>query len=645
MTASPQQLATLVQEQQAAEAAALEDQVVEQADGGAGAKLAGLVAAALAAWVAAFGALAAAGVGAKLISLLAKVRGDIDRASRDLGPRSQRELERSLERATMLGARHAAVFLTRATGRRHAAPEVAVPEDAARAAAALASTVVEQLRLAARMLTPRAVSGSGWRGVIAGIGAARRAVTLARQTIAWTLHRAINGGAAQTADHYGARLLWVSEPDACVICLAYAGQVSDRDGRFPGGLSMDPHSRSNTAAALDGPPAHPNCLVGSVRVSGPVGVVAVDETLGLPLDPPLSSGGLGGDLSHVAATAVAEAIRDFGRSNIRAATVREYVGKLVTIRTASGKELAGTPNHPVATRSGWVALAELHVGDHVLSSTRPEWEANPIDPDVDDVPPRIEEVAESFAVALGTVPLAPEDFHGDGSGSDVCVVRADGLLLNDLDPPIAEGTRKRVLGWGDVSAAADLNGLGAVRKFFWAALVAATGSVRRRGKAFPFGGLCPTHAQEHRIAAASRFNSGLQEPLAYRRSADAEGFCESLLALSGEVTADEIVSVEVGYFAGHVYNLETSEGWYIGNGIVTHNCRCRAVPWMPDWDTGPGSFPDLLRVQAWRSVAAGRGRPSESRAARRRAAQALLARRGLSARVRRQAQATAAGRS
>lgn len=257
--ATPQQLADLVQDQQAAEAAALEDQVAEQADDGAGAQLAALVAVALAAWVAAFGALAAAGAGAKLVSLLTDVRGRVDKASRGLGSRSQRVLERALDDAARLGARHAAGFLTRATGRHHEVPDVGVPEDAARAASALAHTVGEQLRVAARLLNPRTVSATGWRGVITGIAAARRAASLVRQTVAWVIHRAVNGGAAQTADHYGARLLWISEPDACVICLAYAGHISTQDGRFPGGLSMDPKSRSNTRAALNGPPAHINC--------------------------------------------------------------------------------------------------------------------------------------------------------------------------------------------------------------------------------------------------------------------------------------------------------------------------------------------------------------------------------------------------
>lgn len=89
-TPTPQQLADIVQEQQAAEAAALEEETAEQADGGAGAKLAALVAVVLTAWITAFGALTAAGAGAKLVGLLADVRARVDRASAGLGPRSQR---------------------------------------------------------------------------------------------------------------------------------------------------------------------------------------------------------------------------------------------------------------------------------------------------------------------------------------------------------------------------------------------------------------------------------------------------------------------------------------------------------------------------------------------------------------------------
>lgn len=257
--ATPRQLAALVQEQQAEEAAALEEATAQQADDGAGGKLAALVAVALAAWVAAFGTLAVLGAGAKLVSLLASVRADVDRASRGLDRRAQHALQGALEDATLLGARHAAVFLLRATGREHTLPDIRVSRDVAHTAAGLYTTVGEQLRLAARLLTPRTISTSGWRGVILGLAAARRAATLVRQAIAWTIHRAINDGAAQVANHHGARLLWVAEPTACVRCAAYSGRLADRDGRFPGGLSMDPHSRTTTQAAIDGPPLHPAC--------------------------------------------------------------------------------------------------------------------------------------------------------------------------------------------------------------------------------------------------------------------------------------------------------------------------------------------------------------------------------------------------
>jgi SPP1 gp7 family putative phage head morphogenesis protein len=37
-------------------------------------------------------------------------------------------------------------------------------------------------------------------------------------------------------------------------------------------------------------------------------------------------------------------------------------------------------------------------------------------------------------------------------------------------------------------------------------------------------------------------------------------------------------------FSGHVYNLETSQGWYTTQGIAVHNCRCAAIPVIPDFE-------------------------------------------------------------
>jgi hypothetical protein len=257
--ATAQQLADLTQQQQADEAARLEDATATEADAGTDAALAAALTAALAAWVATFGSLAAAGAGVELATYLAQVRADTDRATGGLGRRAGRVIERALPDAAQLGARHATDFAHRASGRRPDVPGVDVSRDALDAARALASTVREQLRLAGRLLSPRMVSVTGWRGVVTALGAARRAVSIVRSAVAWSVHRAVNGGAAQATAALGARGLWVSEPDACVRCLAYSGQLTDRDGRFPGGLSMDPASRTTRRAALEGPPLHPNC--------------------------------------------------------------------------------------------------------------------------------------------------------------------------------------------------------------------------------------------------------------------------------------------------------------------------------------------------------------------------------------------------
>jgi hypothetical protein len=73
------------------------------------------------------------------------------------------------------------------------------------------------------------------------------------------------------------------------------------------------------------------------------------------------------------------------------------------------------------------------------------------------------------------------------------------------------------------------------------------------------------------------------------------------------------------------------------------HCRCRAVPWFAEWGDG---LPRLLRHQAERAVGEGWSLPSESGAARVRAARDLLdSRRPLPPRVAARArQAVAAGR-
>jgi hypothetical protein len=348
----------------------------------------------------------------------------------------------------------------------------------------------------------------------------------------------------------------------------------------------DTNEAGNPYAPEDFPPMpdHINCVVGSTRVSVPGVVVPGDEPGGFPPRP--------GGISGATAAAVTEAERDFGRPNIRATSDREYVGDVIAIRTARGYELTVTPNHPVATRGGWVAAAELAVGDHVLCSTRPEWVPGAVDPDVDHIPPRIEDVAQSFPVQSGSVPSAAEDFHGDGAGSEVYVVRADRLLVDDVAPEGSQGVTEDQFGSGYPSVNKALVAASHLVPHFGGVLNPAYGVMGRAGEPRALLGAGLGHAGIHASAAVSaRYASPLEVP-AYRVSADAVDFCQRLLAGSAEVAADQVVQVRRYPFSGHVYNLDTVGGYYIGNGIITHNCRCVTV--SASGDLPLSAFTDFL---------------------------------------------------
>jgi hypothetical protein len=67
-----------------------------------------------------------------------------------------------------------------------------------------------------------------------------------------------------------------------------------------------------------------------------------------------------------------------------------------------------------------------------------------------------------------------------------------------------------------------------------------------------------------------------------------------LHAFTGLINLDEVIDVEVKPYSGHVYNLQTSTGWYIANNIISHNCRCVMIPETLSWAeiTGDSSIPD-----------------------------------------------------
>jgi len=365
---------------------------------------------------------------------------------------------------------------------------------------------------------------------------------------------------------------------ACEKCAPWEGRVLSLTGKTPGYPTMD----EARAAGL----FHPNCFPGSVLVSGPA---------------PLAS------------------------------MTRWYEGKLVIIHTAGGVELPVTPNHPILTPEGWVPAGRLMEGQYVICYLRHKRVDGGRDPNDVEVPARIEDVARSFgqsgSVAASAVPVAPEDFHGDGMGSEICVVRTDGLLRNGVEATLAEPVCQDYFALAAAQAGV-LSCGSSPNKLVQRNLAAADSGVSCLSKAAPFRRSCPVQTSPHCSGAirGSRnpvvskapldrhlvdpevLRDGLlglpgeiapQDSFAVQRktpsqpslgqapclhAVPAQDALDSTLGeteipaklierLPGEISSDKIVLVEVEEFAGHVYNLQTVEGWYGANTIIAHNCR------------------------------------------------------------------------
>lgn len=256
-----------------------------------------------------------------------------------------------------------------------------------------------------------------------------------------------------------------------------------------------------------------------------------------------------------------------------------YEGDLVRVRTADGTELSGTPNHPVLTLSGWQPLKSLQVGDKLIQSGGAE-RVGLGDPHVKHLPPTLAEVyraADKLSLA-GRVGAGSVNFHGDVPDSDVDVVPILGHLGPDDEAGLTEELSDAFLfspgsGLRDFLRAREAElSLSPVDAAVVLGLPdSSVGGSSVGGSFFESHAL---HAQSVGLTDSANGDTSLYQASADYGAAGAEFLSNGLLGLSSLVAHDDIVGVDVEPFAGHVYNLESVEGWYSANGITSHNCRC-----------------------------------------------------------------------
>jgi phage putative head morphogenesis protein, SPP1 gp7 family len=320
---------------------------------------------------------------------------------------------------------------------------------------------------------------------------------------------------------------------------------------------------------------------------------------------------------------------------------RLYDGLVTVITTISGNHLTVTPNHPVLTDKGWVAANLLHEGDYVISSRNSDGAALLVAPDDQHGPIAIEDIVAAFGEAVNvsavSVPVAAEDFHADGFGSDVAVIGANRFLQSSLDAALIEPTSElafaiRSMGRADFLASRAtaqviegtghalygiMGGLDILHSLLRSSLqleqpISRSRPANSNASLFQsqadYGSHCSVCGSESVFGLASQVAS---DDLLIRQHkattcieatpfemtikggpANVMAFSDVIGIDASNVILDRIVNLSSRRFSGHVYNLETETGWYVANGIITHNCRCTLISVLKDaplhqWKYGP----------------------------------------------------------
>lgn len=369
---------------------------------------------------------------------------------------------------------------------------------------------------------------------------------------------------------------------------------------------------------------------------------------------------------------------------VSGASKRWFNGEIVIIKTAKGRELRCTPNHPILTLSGWVGAGFLNVGCNVISDLSGDWEGLGVG-DHENAPPLIQNVVDSIfsssKMLSMPVPVTAKDFHNDGEGSKVAIVASNSFLGDSSDSSFGKHVLKHklisrlpvigVLFNRDSSFDHRFNGNTSTSRFsisigskfldlIWSVSSHSSklllGAIPSLNSMFFKNGFCGSHTNTNCIGHSANPNtrikainhglfggvgfsklinnvlfrpisnfgfnkvssnnivdsvdtksSGygdmlLRESISIHGSNDFTGFFRcgttyndlvsiirnnvndgGLVNVGGlgdiedgdsrVIGLDNIVSIKREFFSGHVYNLETDDGYYVANGIITHNCR------------------------------------------------------------------------
>lgn len=278
--------------------------------------------------------------------------------------------------------------------------------------------------------------------------------------------------------------------------------------------------------------------------------------------------------------------------NVRNLVTRRYKGPIVFIGVRGRDVFTCTPNHPIFTPHGRVAAGLLKPGDYVLGCSGSEWKSRFDDVNNQKVPSRLEDLAAAVRMSSEVipvpVPISAPDFHGDGGlNREVAVVYSDRPLGFDRDALLFEHCSEFLF-----SRACEVTTSGSSMLLMLSGLPnPAYRAICPHGHPFPsIGGqrlYVGTAARSHVLPYFRRHSKrGGFLVCSQRNSKSDQSFLDGLFRrttggsnvfnrFSLSITPQEVLIVDKEpFWHGTVYNMETTTGQYLVNGVQVSNCRC-----------------------------------------------------------------------
>ncbi len=281
-----------------------------------------------------------------------------------------------------------------------------------------------------------------------------------------------------------------------------------------------------------------------------------------------------------------------------------YSGEAIEICTLTGHSLALTVNHPVFSEYGKVMAGQVNEGDNLVccqGGDKPVCSSHPANYQ-QKAPVSIEQVLHSLEImslaVFHTVEISGVDFHGDGASiyGKVYIVRADRALRRGVNS--TTGEIQGNIGLANAGLCQGLapgQGNGLSFLLGQCSSRATHGSDGTSGSFLPgfVRSICPDFdnsfpnvfcvpglcGQVHSLPFgrldfpfASQRHSCFFESRCDYPSADASRFLQLLNGFAGQVTTDQVIKIRRFHYEGPVYDVETTTGAIVANGVLVSNC-------------------------------------------------------------------------